>query len=679
MLRRLVHSGAFTMVASSLMAGYIRLVSATSRKVVEPADFRERLAENSPVIAAMWHGQFLIIPALSPRERNFQCMVARHGDAELLSRTLGKFGLGLIRGAGAGTRRKDRGGAQALRNALRALQKDESIAMTAEVPPGPARKAGPGIAVLAKMSGRPVRPVAIATSRFLTFDNWSRFTLNLPFSRLAYVIGDEITVSRDADETELEAARFEIERSLNAVTRRAYEIVGRDVADASPVEAGGRLNPGVSYIAYRAVSRVLHPAARFFLRRRSTRGKEIAGRIDERMGISSIARPPSKLLWFHAASVGETNVVVPLIETLQRERPDLSILLTTVTVTSAKIAASRLPEGVIHQFVPLDTPAFVKRFLDYWKPSMALFTESEIWPNLIMDADRRRIPVVLLNARMSDRSFKRWRVLRSLSRPLFSRFSVVLAQSDLLAKRLMKLGAPKVISAGNLKFDSPPLSVDAGELGKLRAAIGSRRVFLAASTHPGEEETIGDVQDALAAFDPSHLTIIVPRHPERGADVADGLAAKGHAVALRSKGELPVAGVGIYIADTLGELGVFYKLASFAFIGGSLAPVGGHNPIESVKLGCGVITGPHWHNFPEVYQSLAEKGGCRFVTSQEDLIQTARALYGDPASLTMMKLNADKAVADLSGALGRTMAAIEPLLPPKEAADLAQGRSAYAS
>ncbi len=665
--------------ASSLMAGYIRFVRATSRVTIEPADLTERLAEDQPLIAAMWHGQFLMIPALAPRQCRFQCMVARHGDAELLSRTLARYGLGLIRGAGAGARRKDRGGAHALRAAIRALGEGKSIAMTAEVPPGPARRVSPGVVTLAKLSGRPVRPVALATSRFLTFDTWSRFTVNLPFSRLAFVIGDPVSVANDVDEAACEEARRKIENGLHDVTRRAYELCGRDASETLPADAGGRLNPGLSYRVYRAASSLMHPVAGPFLRRRSRQGKEIAGRLDERKGISSIPRPNGRLLWLHAASVGETNVVLPLIEQLRRERPDLGILLTTVTVTSARIAAARLPEGAIHQFVPLDTPAFVARFLDHWRPSMAMFIESEIWPNLIMDADRRRIPVVLLNARLSERSFRRWMKLRGLSRPLFSRFAVVLAQSDKLAKRLARLGAPKVIAAGNLKFDAPPPPVDSAELAVLRAQLAGRRIFLAASTHPGEESVIAQAHKALAAGDPSHLTIIVPRHPERGAEIAELLRSQGIPAALRSARDTPGPETGLYVADTLGELGLFYKLAPFAFIGGSFSPDGGHNPIEAVKLGCGVITGPHWHNFPEVYQALAEQGGCRFATSPDDLIQTAEALYADPASLPAMKANADGAVGNLTGALGRTMAALEPLLPPRFAPPLPAGGKAYAT
>jgi 3-deoxy-D-manno-octulosonic-acid transferase len=677
MLKRILRANAFTSAAGSLAAAYIKLVFKTSRMIREPADIDGHLPQDQPFIAAMWHGQFLMIPAIAPKSRRFECMVARHGDAALLARLLEKFGLGVISGAGAGRRRKNRGGAHALRAAVKALAEGANVSMTAEVPPGPARKAGIGIVTLARMSGRPIIPVAVATSRFLTVNSWSRFTLNLPFSKLALVVGEPIVVPPDADDDRLEAARRAVEDGLNTVTRRAYELVGRNAAAATPINAGGSVAPGLSFKLYRAVSRVVHPLAGTLLRRRSQRGKEVPERLNERMGIASIARPDRRLLWFHAASVGETNVVLPLINQLHKERPDLGILLTTVTVTSARIAASRLPPTAIHQFIPLDTPGFVERFLNHWRPDMALFIESEIWPNLIMDADRRRIPLALLNARMSDRSFERWLKLRGLSHPIFSRFAVVLAQSDALAKRLVRLGARNVIPAGNLKFDSPPPPIDRAELAWLKTMIGDRPIFLAASTHPGEDEMIAEAHRALKAAHPDLLTIIVPRHPERGAGIAEMLGAQGITAARRSLRGPIMAETAIYVADTVGELGLFYSLAGFAFIGGSLVPHGGQNPIEAVKLGAGVITGPHWHSFPEVYQALAQEGGCRFVTSQEDLIQTARALFDDPASLELMKSRAERTVAELSGALERTLEALEPLLPPREPRPIPKG-AAYA-
>jgi 3-deoxy-D-manno-octulosonic-acid transferase len=644
-------------------------VGGTTKAICEPSDIDEHLKDASPFIAAMWHGQFLMIPVANPDGLSVKCMVARHGDAEVVGRVLQKFGHDLIRGAGSGTRtrRKDRGGVHALRAAIKTLAEGTTVAMTADVPPGPARKAGLGIVTLARVSGRPIIPVAVATSRFATVNTWSRFTTNLPFGKMAKVMGEPISVSEKATPEEMETARQAVEDSLNAATKRAYQLVGSDAALATPIDAGGIVAPGLLLRVYRILSHVVRPVSGLLLQHRCKQGKELPERLGERTGIASLPRPSKKLLWFHAASVGETNSILPLIETLARARPDLAFLLTTVTITSSHIAKSRLPEGAIHQFVPLDTPSYVARFLDHWRPDMALFTESEIWPNLILEADQRHIPLALLNARISDRSYKRWQKLPGLARPLFSRFALILAQSEVPARRFELLGARKAIAAGNIKFDSPPPQVDATVLAQMKDLTRDRSVFLAASTHPGEDEMMLAVHEKLAADYPGLLTIIAPRHPERGPDIAALAEKQGFSVKRRSKGEWPDADVQIYVADTIGELGLYYSLAPLAFIGGSLVPHGGQNPLEAVKLDTGVLTGPHHHNFPEICNALLEKDGYRQVSSVDDLVLAVRAFLDDAANLNAMCVRAKAAIAPLCGAMERTLDALEPLLPPKEA------------
>jgi 3-deoxy-D-manno-octulosonic-acid transferase len=680
MLKRLTRSNAFLAGVGTLAANYLRLVGITTRTICEPVDLDERLRESTPFIAAMWHGQFLMIPVANPRDLPVKCMVARHGDAEIVGRALQKFGHDLIRGAGAGerTRRKDRGGVHALRAAIKTLAEGTTVAMTADVPPGPARKAGLGIVTLARMSGRPIIPVAVATSRFSTFNTWSRFTVNLPFGKMAKVVGAPIHVSADASPEEMETARQAVEDSLNAATVRAYELAGSDAAKATPVSAGGSIAPGVLLRTYRGLSRGICPLAGWFLRRRCDQGKEVRERLGERKGVASIARPEQRLLWFHAASVGETNAILPLMNTLARERPDLALLLTTVTVTSSHIAAARLPKGAIHQFVPLDTPTFVARFFDHWRPDLALFTESEIWPNLILEADRRHVPLALLNARMSERSYRRWLKMPGLARPLFSRFALILAQSEVLARRLMSLGARKVIAAGNIKFDSPPPPVEATQLAQMKELMCGRLVFLAASTHPGEDEIIIAAHKLLMADHPGLLTIIAPRHPDRGPSIAALAEGQGLAVRLRSKGEQPISEAQVYVADTIGELGLFYSLAPIAFIGGSLILHGGQNPLEAVKLGTGVLVGPYMDSFPEIYGTLIAKDGCCIVHSAEELAGAVRGYFSDPTRLDAMRMCAEAAIAPFCGAIDRTLSALEPLLPPKEAPATTMSGVAYA-
>ncbi len=320
----------------------------------------------------------------------------------------------------------------------------------------------------------------------------------------------------------------------------------------------------------------------------------------------------------------------------------------------------RLPAGAIHQFVPLDTPVFVERFLVHWRPDLALFTESEIWPNLIVQAADAGVPLVLVNARMSARSFQRWAKLRSLSRPVFSRFDLVLAQDGRIGNRLTSLGARRAIVTGNLKYDAPPPPVPPHALADLRARIGRRPVFLAASTHPGEDEIVAEVHRALRQSFPSLLTVIVPRHPERGDAIMRMLAEQGLRAERRSAGESLSDATDVYLGDTIGELGLFYALAPLSFVGGSLIPHGGQNPLEAIKLGSAVLAGPHVFNFAETYHALAASAAYRPVTSGEDLASAAAALFADPEQADAMRERARFTIGRLGGALQKTLDALEP-------------------
>ncbi len=372
--RRLQQSEAFLDALGSLTAWYIRAVRATSKIVRDPADTDARLEGLNPQIVAMWHGQFLLLPLIKPKTMPVNDMVAKHVDGEMIGRALLHFDMGLIRGAGAGESGKDRGGAGALRAALKALKANITVAMTTDVPPGPARVGGLGIVTLARLSGRPIVPTAVATGRFITLPTWSRFTINLPFTKIAMVVGKPIYVPRDADEKALEAYRKEVEAGMNAATERAYELAGGDIRRTLPkIEKAPR--SGALLALYRGATWAARPAAMTILKRRAARGKEIPERLPERLGYASADRPNGPLFWFHAASVGETNSILPLMHELKRRYPAQTLLLTTVTVTSAKIAESRLPEGAIHQFIPLDAPGFCRRFLDHWRPDLCLFTE----------------------------------------------------------------------------------------------------------------------------------------------------------------------------------------------------------------------------------------------------------------------------------------------------------------
>jgi len=643
-----------------LAARYIMLVRQTSKIIRNPEDMSARIDALAPAIFTSWHGQFLMSPVMKPVHQPAKMMIAHHGDAEVIARAVRYFDIDLIRGAGAGGRKKDRGGTAAFRSALSALGDGVNVAMTADFPPGPARRAGLGVVKLSGRSGRPIIPMGFATRRSVPLRTWSRFTLNLPFNRLAMVMGEPIHVPPGADDTVLEERRRRLEVSLNEATRKAYKMASADSQLAEPVSANNPERPGWLLKAYRLVTRVARPATGLLLRRRVARGKEIGERIRERYGRPGRTRPPGRLWWFHAASVGETNAILPLMHALRARYPELSFLLTTFTVTSARIASSRLPEGAVHQFAPFDSPRFVRRFLDYWQPELAAFTESEIWPNLILDTHARGMPLVLVNARMSPRSYRSWRKRPSLSRPLFSRFDMILAQDKTLARRFEQTGAHTVYTLGNLKADAPAPPVDAALQEQIGTALADRPILLAASTHPGEDEIVAEAVEILRGRVPGLLTVIVPRHPERGAVVMEMAKARGIEAARRSRTALPGERTELFIADTLGELGTWYAVAPLALIGGSLVRHGGQNPIEAVKLDTGVITGPYHDNFAESYQALAASGGCRVVTGARELASAGAELLGDDAALARMRAAARDAATQLEGALERTLAALAP-------------------
>ena len=375
---------------------------------------------------------------------------------------------------------------------------------------------------------------------------------------------------------------------------------------------------------YRATTYTGAPFIEALLQWRLSVGKEDPERLSERKGVASVSRPDGKLIWLHAASVGESQSSLALIEKLLEERPDLHVLQTTGTLTSARLMQDRLPERSFHQFAPIDRLPWVRRFLDHWKPDMALWMESELWPNLVLEARHRNIPSVLVNARMSNRSFRRWHRFSGTACKLLQSFSLCLAQTEEQASYLRQLGADPVMYLGNLKFSATPLPVESTALDTLAAAVAGRPVWLAASTHPGEEEIAATVHAHLTENWPNLLTIIVPRHPTRGGQIALDLRARGFSVTQRSCDGNSLAD--IYIGDTLGELGLFYRLAKIAFIGGSMARHGGHNPLEAAQLDCAVVLGPDTGNFAAVTRELLEANGALQASTTDEIVESVSAL-----------------------------------------------------
>lgn len=393
---------------------------------------------------------------------------------------------------------------------------------------------------------------------------------------------------------------------------------------------------------------------------RLKRGKEDAERVNERKGIASIARPEGALIWIHGASVGEVISMQPLVEYIRKQ--GFTVLMTSGTVTAAQTVAQRMPAGTLHQYIPLDAPQFLQSFLDHWQPGLALIAESEFWPNLLLETSNRSIPIVLVNGRLSQRSFSRWKYVKNNAAALLSAFDLCLAQDRDVAERLQQLGAPRVLTTGNLKFDVPPPPADAADMQEMIRTVHGRPVFLAASTHRGEDEDIVDAHIEVMQKVPDLLTIIVPRHPERGGEIAELVQDYQLVPAMRSRNHLPDRGTNIYVADTLGELGLFYRLAPIVFMGGSLIKHGGQNPIEPAKLDNAILHGPYVHSFTSIYSELNRRHAAATVTDAQSLAASLLRLLDDPALVRSMAEAAHATVIPLSGAVDRTAKALEPYL-----------------
>ena len=413
-------------------------------------------------------------------------------------------------------------------------------------------------------------------------------------------------------------------------------------------------------MAWRGVGHALTPLAPALVGWRRRRGKEHPARWPERLGKASLPRPEGPLVWLHGASVGETTALTPLVAALTAD--GTAALVTSGTVTSAKMLATRLPAGAMHQFAPLDLPRMVDRFLDHWRPQALVLAESELWPTMLDAARRRGVPALLVNARMSDRSFSRWSRVPAAIGALLSRVDLVMARTGLDAQRFAALGAQRVAVAGNLKYDVAPLPADPRELADLSARIGARPLWAACSTHEGEEAIALAAHVALTSRFPDLLTIIAPRHPGRGPAIAELAQSEGLAVARRAAGETITAATQVYVADTIGELGLIYRLAGLAFVGGSLIARGGQNPVEPARLGCAVLHGPHVTNFTEDYALLDAARGARELADPEALAVALVELIGEPARLRAMGRAAAEAVEKQGGATQRIRAALAPAL-----------------
>ncbi|HEX3860083.1 MAG TPA: 3-deoxy-D-manno-octulosonic acid transferase [Stellaceae bacterium] len=413
---------------------------------------------------------------------------------------------------------------------------------------------------------------------------------------------------------------------------------------------------------YRIATAALAPLVAQYLNARCRRGKEDRERLGERFGITDTRRPDGPLLWIHAASVGEANSVLALLDRVLAERPRIAVLMTTGTVAAARLLQSRLPAGARHQYVPVDTPRSVDRFLSHWHPDLAIWVESELWPNLVLASHRRGIPLLLANARLSARSLARWRAVPGLVQPVLQAFALCLAQDEAQAERFRLLGATGATSVGDLKAAASPLAADPLVLSALQREIGQRPLWLAASTHAGEEEIIADAHACLAAQHPGLMTIIAPRHPVRGPALAEMLSQRRLRVARRGAAEPVTAETDIYLVDTLGELGLFFRIAGIGFIGGSLVRKGGHNPFEAARLDCAILHGPDMANCAAITEALDSANAAMTVHDADTLATAVSRLLTDPDGRRRQAEIAARVAAASSGTLDAVLDRFAPWL-----------------
>lgn len=409
---------------------------------------------------------------------------------------------------------------------------------------------------------------------------------------------------------------------------------------------------------YGLITRLVAPLLGWLLSSRVRQGKEDGGRINERRAKALTQRPDGPLIWMHAASVGESQLQLAIACELLEQRSDLNILFTCQTQTAAGLIVKRFSDDAVlarhwtlQQMAPLDTPGAAKRFIDHWKPDIGIFAEGEIWPNLLTELRKSGGKSALVNARMTEKSILGWQRWPRTARQMFSNFDLILASDLQTATGLSALAGRDVSVAGNLKSSLPPPKADLAELGVLQTQLAGRKILVAASTHAGEEAL---VLDALMQMQPRPFAIIAPRHPDRGDEIRRLIDLSNLSVSQRSDAEAIEPGTDILLADTLGEMGLWYRLADTVYLGGGHAPgVGGHNPLEPLQLGKPVLTGPSVFNFKDLMAELAEKGGVQFIADSEALMDAWPSAA--PPSQLIEELN--------TGTFGPMKTTLDALLP----------------
>ncbi len=416
---------------------------------------------------------------------------------------------------------------------------------------------------------------------------------------------------------------------------------------------------------YRYITQYSAPILHLILKYRVRNGKEHPLRVKEKQGIITLERNQSPLIWLHAASVGEAQSSLILINHLLDIHSDIEIIVTTGTLTSANMMKKKLPKRAFHQFAPLDHPLWVAKFLDYWDPKCIFWMESELWPNTLHEIKDRDIPAILINARMSARSYKGWLRFKKLAKDALRSFDLILSQTENDKHNFLQLGAHKVISTGNMKFSASKLTVNKPDLHQLQQTLRNRPIWLYASTHSGEEKLACELHEKLKASIPDLLTIIVPRHPDRRDEIIEQTAHFNLNILLRGKQRsLPEKNTDIYIADTIGELGLFYRISSIACIGRSFSEDGGggHNPIEAAQLGCAVLHGPNVQNLQDVFDGFSENNACIPLNNTQHFYETLLNLFMDEQALHKAQNTAYEYCMMENSIIDKVIVEIKPIL-----------------
>jgi 3-deoxy-D-manno-octulosonic-acid transferase len=635
---------------AGLIAVYSETVIATLRWRLEDFESaRAALASDEGLIALFWHGRIAQAIACRPLlgEKPRRVMISHSRDGAFIALAAERLGIPAIRGS---TGREDKalakGGAEAFRAAVKAVQAGGAVLVTPDGPRGPDRVMPEGPVQLARLARCPVFAMGLAARPALALNSWDHARLPLPFARAALVVAGPFRAPVRLDAAGAETLRAEWQSAMAEAEAKADALLG----------AGSPARKPLPLRLYGALGRSSELLAKPWLRRRLARGKEDPARWREKLGVATASRPSGPLIWLHGVSVGEGLALLPLAEAVAARRPDATLLVTSATRASADLLARRLPPGAIHQFAPLDTPGAVGRFLGHWRPDLGVLAESELWPNLILAARARGTRLSLVSGRLSPASAARWRRAPASARAILGAFDIILARDAAAAETLTSLGA-HVAGLADLKFAAAPLPVDADELARLKAALKDRSVVLGASTHPGEEEILLDAFRA-AADGTNALLIVAPRHPERGAEIEVLARARGFRAARRTAGR-SLRDCDVYIADTVGELGLFYRLARLSVIGGSLVAggPGGHNPLEPARLGRPFVAGPNVGAWP-VYGDLGRVDATRLVDPLR-LAETLRAAVTEPCAFADM---AERARAFVAAGDAAAADALSPIL-----------------